>query len=321
MLRGIAVGTGLSYEIVARDFSQTNYSSNRASQLEDRRRFRQWQSYLKNHLCQPVWDRFCQAAALIGNPWFPTMEQVKEDCRRYCPVDIQPTSWEWVDPATEQSSTQAAITAFQSTYSDELGSLGRNWRHVFYQRAKEERLLKKLGLVSPNAAIAATATAEEATAAPQEMDTLAEPGTQVASLALNGAQVTSLVEVINQVSIGAMPKETAVNILKAAFPAFSEQQIVGIIQPIEPGSVTADGQVIEKEQTATGEMASVSTLQFKRNRKAIETILGELSQGVTTEAKARVYLASIGLTETSINALIADALDGSGKLESVDGQV
>jgi hypothetical protein len=129
------------------------------------------------------------------------------------------------------------------------------------------------------------------------------------------------VEVINQVSIGAMPKETAVNILKAAFPAFSEQQIVGIIQPIEPGSVTADGQVIEKEQTATGEMASVSTLQFKRNRKAIETILGELSQGVTTEAKARVYLASIGLTETSINALIADALDGSGKLESVDGQV
>jgi hypothetical protein len=68
-------------------------------------------------------------------------------------------------------------------------------------------------------------------------------------------------------------------------------------------------------------MASVSTLQFKRNRKAIETILGELSQGVTTEAKARVYLASIGLTETSINALIADALDGSGKLESVDGQV
>lgn len=245
MLRGIAVGTGLSYEIVARDFSQTNYSSNRASQLEDRRRFRQWQSYLKNHLCQPVWDRFSQAAALVGNPWFPTMSQLNEDCRRYCPVDIQPTSWEWVDPATEQSSTEAAITAFQSTYSDELGSLGRNWRHVFYQRAKEERLLKKLGLVSPNAAIAATAKEETAVATNEEATAAA------------------------------------------------------------------------RQATATGEMAGVSTLQFKRNRKAIETILGELQDGKTTEAKARVYLSSIGLTETSIEALIADALDGSGKLETM----
>jgi lambda family phage portal protein len=248
MLRGIAVGTGLSYEIVARDFSQTNYSSNRASQLEDRRRFRQWQSYLKNHLCQPVWDRFCQAAALIGNPWFPSMALIEEDCRRYCPVDIQPTSWEWVDPATEQSSTQAAITAFQSTYSDELGSLGRNWRHVFYQRAKEERLLKKLGLVSPNAAIAAGAKEENAIATNEEANAAVK-------------------------------------------------------------------------QAATGEMASVSTLQFKRNRKAIETILGELAEGKTSENKARVYLASIGLTQTSIDALIADALDGSGKLESISGEV
>jgi len=248
MLRGIAVGTGLSYEIVARDFSQTNYSSNRASQLEDRRRFRQWQSYLKNHLCQPVWDRFCQAAALIGNPWFPSMALIEEDCRRYCPVDIQPTSWEWVDPATEQSSTQAAITAFQSTYSDELGSLGRNWRHVFYQRAKEERLLKKLGLVSPNAAIAAGAKEENAIATNEEANAAVK-------------------------------------------------------------------------QAATGEMASVSTLQFKRNRKAIETILSELAEGKTSENKARVYLASIGLTQTSIDALIADALDGSGKLESISGKV
>ena len=219
-----------------------------AHRAEDRRRFRQWQSYLKNHLCQPVWDRFCQAAALIGNPWFPSMALIEKDCRRYCPVDIQPTSWEWVDPATEQSSTQAAITAFQSTYSDELGSLGRNWRHVFYQRAKEERLLKKLGLVSPNAAIAAGAKEENAIATNEEANAAVK-------------------------------------------------------------------------QAATGEMASVSTLQFKRNRKAIETILGELTEGKTSENKARVYLASIGLTQTTIDALIADALDGSGKLESISGEV
>ena len=66
MLRGIAVGTGLSYEIVARDYSKTSYSSSRTSQLEDRRRFRRWQHYLLNHFCQPIWDAFCDAAAISG---------------------------------------------------------------------------------------------------------------------------------------------------------------------------------------------------------------------------------------------------------------
>jgi hypothetical protein len=69
---------------------------------------------------------------------------------------------------------------------------------------------------------------------------------------------------------------------------------------------------------ATGEMAEISTLQFKRNRKAIETILGELQRGEVSEAKARVFLASIGMTERSIDALIADALDGSGRLETLE---
>jgi hypothetical protein len=60
-----------------------------------------------------------------------------------------------VDPSSEQSCSEASIKAFQATYADELGSKGLNWRHVFYQRAKEERLLKELGLVSPTAAAGA----------------------------------------------------------------------------------------------------------------------------------------------------------------------
>ena len=37
ILRGIATGTGLSYETVARDYSQTTYSANRASRSNPRR--------------------------------------------------------------------------------------------------------------------------------------------------------------------------------------------------------------------------------------------------------------------------------------------
>jgi hypothetical protein len=66
-------------------------------------------------------------------------------------------------------------------------------------------------------------------------------------------------------------------------------------------------------------MAGISTLQFKRNRKAIETILQELAAGTTSEQRARVYLSSIGMTTQSVDALIADALDGIGKLETLEG--
>lgn len=148
ILRGIAVGTGLSYETISRDYSQTTYSSSRTSQLEDRRRFRQWQRYLVGHLCQPVWDRFCDAAAMQGRAEFPTMVELLDNRRKFSAVEWQTPEWEWVDPQNEQAASQNSIDALQSTYQVELGNRGRNWRQVFYQRAKEESLKKQLGLTT-----------------------------------------------------------------------------------------------------------------------------------------------------------------------------
>lgn len=234
MLRGIAVGTGLSYEVVARDYSGTSYSSSRTSMLEDRRRFRCWQQYLLNHMCQPIWDRFCEAAALEGREEFPTMAELLENRRKYAAVEWQTQEWEWVDPQSEQAASQASIDALQSTYQVELGNRGRNWRQVFYQRAKEEQLKRQLGL----------ATIDE-----KQMQ----------------AQVASS---------GNTPE--------------------GEAAPAQP----------------TGEMMGLSTLQWRRNRKAIDETLDQLAAGDISETKARVFLASIGMAEASIEALVTDALDG-----------
>jgi len=57
--------------------------------------------------------------------------------------------WEWVDPATEQAAAKDAIESFMSDYQTELGARGRSWRAVLYQRAKENALKKKLGLLTP----------------------------------------------------------------------------------------------------------------------------------------------------------------------------
>jgi hypothetical protein len=58
-------------------------------------------------------------------------------------------------------------------------------------------------------------------------------------------------------------------------------------------------------------MAGLSTLQFTRNRKAIGKILDELAAGTTSPAAARVFLSSIGMTPANVDALIADATDGT----------
>lgn len=67
----------------------------------------------------------------------------------------------------------------------------------------------------------------------------------------------------------------------------------------------------EGEASPTGEFAGISTQQWNRNRKAIQKVLQELASGETSEAAARVYLGSIGLAESSVNALVADAKDGT----------
>lgn len=160
MLRGISVGTGLSYEVVSRNYSGTSYSSSRTSMLEDRRRFRRWQRYMVQHCCQPIWDRFNDQAATAGVDGFPAMTDILEDRRNATAVEWQTPAWEWVDPQSEQAASDAALTSFQSTYQDELGQRGKNWRNVFYQRAKEEKLKRSLGLVTADMAQVENAQAE-----------------------------------------------------------------------------------------------------------------------------------------------------------------
>ena len=315
MLRGIAVGTGLSYEIVARDYSKTNYSSSRTSQLEDRRRFRRWQKYIVGHMCQPIWDRFNDQAATAGVDQFASMTEILDERKKATAVEWQTPAWEWVDPQSEQTASDQALVSFQSTYQYELGQRGKNWRNVFYQRAKEEKLKTTLGLMTKETSDMNLAAAE----AEKELSLANATGTggtaqSVASEALNGAQVTSLVEVITQVSMGAIPKDTAKAILSSAFPTFGEDKINSIIDPVQPGTVTADGVVVDPQQAIdkpSGVYMGLSTQQWNRNRKAIQKTLDEVSSGTMGEATARVFLKSVGMPDADIDILISDASDGT----------
>lgn len=157
MLRSMGVGVGLSYERLVRDYSQTNYSSNRASDLEDRREFRIEQQWLIDNLCYPVWLRFMTAAVSSGVDGFPTEQQFVSSFDDWMSVRWQPPGWEWVDPVKEQKAAADAVASNLSTMAEELGKRGKDWREVMEQRAIEKQYALELGLSDAEASETAPA--------------------------------------------------------------------------------------------------------------------------------------------------------------------
>lgn len=111
-------------------------------------------------------------------------------------------------------------------------------------RLSESRLIpsdKAIELINAEKIFALDLEADEADSitVAQPTPELSDEPTQpqpvdVQDTALNGAQVSSLVEIIQQVSSGVLPKDSAAGIIKAAFPNFNDELIQKIIKPVQP---------------------------------------------------------------------------------------
>jgi len=146
MLRSMAVGTGLSYERLSRDYSKTNYSSNRASDLEDRREFRMEQQWLINVLCEPVWKRLMIHGVAEGADGFPDDASFLGDFDEWTEHAWLPPGWEWVDPKNEAEASKIALETVLTTLTDELGDRGRDLEDTLRTRHQELALIAELGL-------------------------------------------------------------------------------------------------------------------------------------------------------------------------------
>jgi HK97 family phage portal protein len=67
-----------------------------------------------------------------------------------------------------------------------------------------------------------------------------EAGTKVQDLAMNGAQVSSLLSILQQVSQGLLPLETARSIISAAFPTLSSETVNAMLDPLKDFTPPSD---------------------------------------------------------------------------------
>ncbi len=150
LLRHIAAPLGMSYEQFSKDYSKTNYSSARASMAET------WKFMQARK--KTVADRM---ATMMFICW------LEEEINRDDSVIPLPPNFDFYDPymrealcmsdwigaargqIDETKETQAAILRIEaglSTYQKEVALLGDDFRRVFKQKAREKKMMEKLGL-------------------------------------------------------------------------------------------------------------------------------------------------------------------------------
>lgn len=150
-LRHIAAGMNLSYELLLKDFSKTNYSSARATLLEVWRYFNGRRRWLTDVLLRPVYELWLEEAVNAGEidaPDFYAHTYAYSRCRFIF------GGRGWVDPVKEANAAALRMEQGLSTLEIECAEQGNDYEEVLDQLAIEARMRAERGL--PPAKSAAT---------------------------------------------------------------------------------------------------------------------------------------------------------------------
>lgn len=143
--RAAAASLGLPYEVITKDFSQTNYSSARAALIEAWRVYLLYRKWLEHHYCQPVFSMVMEEAWLAGKLKFPsTAPDFYDAITTYTKaLWIGPPRGN-IDPVKEVTATAMALDNKLMTYSEALAERGHDFDETMREREAEEIRLHSL---------------------------------------------------------------------------------------------------------------------------------------------------------------------------------
>ncbi len=215
--------------------------------------------------------------------------------------------WQWsplptLDEVDTATAVKLRLETLQSGPSEEYSKTGRDFN------SECARIATDWGVDVATLKAAAFSKTFDKTSSAVTVAT-GDGSQSVADTAMNGAQVTSIVEIISQVAARVIPPVSARALIVSAFPAIPPANVDAMLAPfaalpstVQPG-VAADG-MPQGEYTQLGQRA------FSNNQKRIMQTLQKLVDGGITQVMAEQTLASIGLAPDRIAKLIADAMDG-----------
>jgi len=151
LLRHTAAALGLSYEQFSRDYTKTNYSSARASMAETWKGMMSRKKIIADRFAKIVYSLWLEEEINAGNVPLPAgvgpevfYDPVRREALSAC---------DWIGASRGQidelKETEAAVLRIEqglSTREEEAAKLGKDWRRVYRQRAREKRMEQSLGL-------------------------------------------------------------------------------------------------------------------------------------------------------------------------------
>lgn len=146
IMRHMAAGLNMPYELVLKDFSKTNYSSARAALLEAWRYFQTKRRWLKDHWLDPIYECWLEEAInefRVEAPGYYDNRYAYRRCRWVF------SGRGWVDPVKEAKAAQIRMDSGLSTLEKECAEQGEDWEEVLEQRQRERERMEELGLLEP----------------------------------------------------------------------------------------------------------------------------------------------------------------------------
>jgi len=145
LMRKLASVSGTTYELLAKDFSQTNFSSGRQSALLAQKFFNREQHRLTFRFGQPI------RVAVLEESWAAGELQVTGSmtARRkfaYFHAVWAGPGYGYVDPTKEVTASEGAVIAGVSTLSQENAKVGNDWRETLTQQGREKKFAERKGL-------------------------------------------------------------------------------------------------------------------------------------------------------------------------------
>ncbi len=143
VMRKIAAGMNVPYELLMKDFSKTNYSSARAALLEAWRYFNGRRRWLTDVWLRPIYELWMEEAVnagIVDAPDFYRNRYAYTRCRFIF------AGRGWVDPVKEAEAAGTRMKHGLSTLEAECAEQGLDWEEVLEQQALEAKKKRDLGL-------------------------------------------------------------------------------------------------------------------------------------------------------------------------------
>jgi len=147
---GVGAGYGVRYSALSGDYSDANYSSERAAQLDDRDGWKALQQIFIRGFRLRIHQMWMQQAVFARRIPGISVEEYMADREKFEAVKFKPRGWGWVDPTKEVAAYKEAIKANLTTQTRVISMTGGgdDIEEVLEERRSELDLAESLDLTS-----------------------------------------------------------------------------------------------------------------------------------------------------------------------------